>query len=80
VHQAVTWKGKYHADLSFAAALHATRHTAVHRRTGKPMTPEAALSKACGPTSNALLREGKKAARITRACIRNAVVLMQQRP
>lgn len=76
VHQDVRWKGKGHFELNFASMLHAQGMTALHKRTGKAMTPELALSRVCGPTSNVLLREGKRAARLSRAFIRDTLAIM----
>lgn len=76
VHQDVRFKGQRHFELTFATMLHARGMTAIHKRTGKAMTPELALSRVCGPTSRVLLREGKLAARLTRAFVRDTLAVM----
>jgi hypothetical protein len=76
VHSDVVWRGKQHFDLNLASIVHNRGQSRVSRRTGHEFSLEDALSKACNRTSNALQYQGRTAARLTSAFIRDTVAVM----
>jgi hypothetical protein len=76
VHSEVIWRGKRHFDLNLASIFYNRGQGLVNRRTGKEFSLEEALSKACNRTSRALQSEGRKAAHLTRAFIRDTIAVM----
>lgn len=76
VHSDVIWHGKVHFDLNLAAMCYDLGQALVSRSTGREVSLQEALTKACNRISKALQSEGRNAANLMRSFIRDTVAIM----
>ena len=73
VHASLTWKGQEHFDLNLASIFYNRGQTLICKDTGKEFAVDDALSRACEEMADALVYEGRKAAILVRAFVKDTV-------
>lgn len=77
VHSGVRWHGQAHFDLNLVSIFHNRGQSLIDRQNGRKVSISKVLAKACSQSSKTLQAEGRHAALIMKAFLRDTVAAVK---